>query len=48
VEPTGFVVPEGGSSLRDDRVAPSLSKEDVLCNAPREKKGFFAVPKVIS
>jgi aspartyl-tRNA(Asn)/glutamyl-tRNA(Gln) amidotransferase subunit C len=33
--------------LREDRVSPSLSADQALANAPREKDGFFRVPKVI-
>ncbi|UCB53303.1 MAG: Asp-tRNA(Asn)/Glu-tRNA(Gln) amidotransferase subunit GatC [Candidatus Zixiibacteriota bacterium] len=33
--------------LREDEVLPSLSADQALANAPRKKKGFFRVPKVI-
>lgn len=32
---------------RDDKVKPSLNREDVLKNAPSKNKGFFQVPKII-
>lgn len=34
--------------LRDDRALPSLDRETILRNAPREANGFFKVPRVIS
>jgi len=33
--------------LRDDAVAPSLAREDVLANAPAAEDGYFVVPPVI-
>lgn len=47
VEPTSFMVPEI-DPFRDDREKESLTREKVLQNGPSVKKGFFAVPKVIS
>ena len=47
VEPTSFMVPEH-DPFRDDREKESLSAEKTLQNGPSVKKGFFAVPKVIS
>jgi aspartyl-tRNA(Asn)/glutamyl-tRNA(Gln) amidotransferase subunit C len=47
VEPTAFVSP-GHDPLRDDEPQPSLSHEDLMRNGPSVKKGYFAVPKVIS
>lgn len=46
VEPT-FHVLEQVNVLRDDRVEPWLTQEEVLANAPRAHHGFFSVPKVI-
>lgn len=34
--------------LREDRVAPSLSRDDALGNAPDIRDGMFRVPRVIS
>ncbi len=34
-------------SLRDDRLAPALEREQLLANAPQVQDGFFAVPKTI-
>ena len=38
-----------GASLpmRDDRVTDGDRREDILGNAPRAARGFFAVPKVV-
>ena len=33
--------------MREDKVEPWLTQEDVLANAPARKLGFFSVPKVI-
>ena len=33
--------------FRADEVQPSLSQEDVLKNAPKQRDGLFEVPKVI-
>lgn len=35
------------NALMEDEVLPSLSSAEALANAPRKKKGFFRVPKVI-
>ncbi len=35
------------SVFREDEAAPSLSKGDVLANAPREDDGFFRVKSVL-
>jgi len=36
-----------GAVLREDKVCPSLSVEDVLRNAPEKKDTFLIVPRVI-
>lgn len=46
VEPT-FHVLNQQNVLREDRVEPWLTQEEVLANAPRTHHGFFSVPKVI-
>ena len=33
--------------MRDDKVTDGGCREAILGNAPREAKGFFAVPKVV-
>ena len=43
---TSHVIPLK-NALREDEVLPSLSSAEALANAPRKKKGFFRVPKVI-
>ncbi len=47
VEPTAFMVP-AHDPLRDDTIQKSLPAEKILQNGPVVKKGFFAVPKVIT
>jgi aspartyl-tRNA(Asn)/glutamyl-tRNA(Gln) amidotransferase subunit C len=37
-----------GSALREDRILPSLSREEALCSAPDVKMGYVAVPRIIS
>ncbi|MBN2031624.1 Asp-tRNA(Asn)/Glu-tRNA(Gln) amidotransferase subunit GatC [bacterium] len=46
VEPT-YYVQHAGDVMREDRVKPSLPREEALKNAPAQDKGFFRVPKVI-
>ena len=36
-----------GLPMRDDRVTDGDRREDILGNAPRSARGFFAVPKVV-
>ncbi len=33
--------------LRKDEVIPWLTQEEAMANAPKQKDGFFSVPKVI-
>ncbi len=33
--------------LRKDQVKPSMTKEELLANAPQEKNGCFFVPKIV-
>ena len=33
--------------MREDRVADGGCRDDILANAPRTARGFFAVPKVV-
>ena len=35
------------SDLRDDTPTPSMSVDDILLNAPKKRKGYFNVPKVV-
>lgn len=46
VEPTSHTVPVC-NVFRDDEVKPSLSREEVLANAPAEKDGTFEVPRIV-
>jgi aspartyl-tRNA(Asn)/glutamyl-tRNA(Gln) amidotransferase subunit C len=46
VEPTSHVLPIN-NVMRDDRVAPSLSPDDALSNAPERAGDFYRVPKII-
>ena len=47
VEPAAQVIPLP-NVLREDRVEESLSREDVLANAPRAESGHLAVPAVLA
>ena len=47
VEPTYHVL-DIHNAFREDVLEPSLSRDEVLGNAPAAKNGFFSVPKVIS
>lgn len=33
--------------LREDEIGDSLSNEEALKNAPKQRKGYFNVPKVV-
>jgi aspartyl-tRNA(Asn)/glutamyl-tRNA(Gln) amidotransferase subunit C len=46
VEPTSHAVSDS-RGLRDDAVAPSISREEALANAPDADRGLFKVPRVI-
>ena len=46
VEPTSHVIPMT-NVFRDDALAPSLSREEALENAPDREEGFFRVPRII-
>lgn len=46
VPPTSHVIPIT-NVLRDDVVTPSLSREEVLGQAPAHEAGFFRVPRVL-
>ncbi len=46
VEPTAHVIAMQ-NVLREDAVKPSLSREDVLANAPDSESGCFRVQKII-
>jgi len=46
VPPTSHVIPIT-NVLRDDTVTPSLSREEVLTQAPAHEGGFFRVPRVL-
>lgn len=46
VEPTTHAAPSE-RSMREDRVAESLTQEQALSNAPSSEKGCFKVPKII-
>jgi aspartyl-tRNA(Asn)/glutamyl-tRNA(Gln) amidotransferase subunit C len=46
VEPMTHAVPFD-CPLRPDQVAPSLSMEEALSNAPRREGSFFEVPRIV-
>ena len=35
------------SELREDDVKESYTREEILTNAPKQRKGYFVVPKVV-
>jgi aspartyl-tRNA(Asn)/glutamyl-tRNA(Gln) amidotransferase subunit C len=46
VEPTAHAVPLVNVT-RPDEIAPSLSNEEALRNAPAQANGLFIVPKIV-
>ncbi len=46
IEPTTHVL-DLQNAMRDDKAKKWLSQDKALCNAPRQKSGFFSVPKVL-
>lgn len=46
VEPTAHAMPVT-NIFRPDEVAPGLSREDALSNAPAARDGLFVVPPII-
>lgn len=44
IEPMSHALPLT-NVMRDDVVAPSISREEVLANAPSQKDGYFLVPR---
>lgn len=44
VEP---LAPKPATMLRDDRVAPGLSRDEALANAPERDAAAFLVPRII-
>lgn len=46
VEPTTHPIPSL-NPYREDRVCPSIPREEALQNAPQKERGFFKVPRII-
>jgi aspartyl-tRNA(Asn)/glutamyl-tRNA(Gln) amidotransferase subunit C len=46
VEPLSHPI-EGNNAFREDKLRPSISREEALKNAPDKDDEFFKVPKVI-
>jgi aspartyl-tRNA(Asn)/glutamyl-tRNA(Gln) amidotransferase subunit C len=46
VEPTFHVLPLT-NVLREDRIKPSMPREEILANAPDKARGCFRVPKIL-
>ena len=46
IEPTSHVLPLN-NVWREDKVQPSLSREEMMANAPEQAEGFYKVKKVI-
>jgi aspartyl-tRNA(Asn)/glutamyl-tRNA(Gln) amidotransferase subunit C len=40
-------VAAAGLPMREDRVTEGGRRQEILANAPRSARGFFAVPKVV-
>lgn len=36
------------NNFREDKVRPSLKREEALKNAPNKKDGFFVAPRIVS
>ena len=47
VEGTGQGARDLYNVLREDVVEPSLSQDEVLCNAPAQEDGFIKAPRVM-
>ncbi|CEK17365.1 aspartyl/glutamyl-tRNA(Asn/Gln) amidotransferase subunit C [Chthonomonas calidirosea] len=46
VEPTSHSIPVY-NVLRPDQVTPSMSREELLANAPEAREGYFVVPRIV-
>ena len=46
VKPTAHVIPIN-NVFREDIAAPSMDRDKLLSNAPKQADGCFAVPKVV-
>lgn len=46
VPPTAYAIPRS-NVLRPDELTPSLSKQDVLANAPEVEDDRFKVPRIV-
>ncbi len=46
IEPLSHPI-EGNNIFREDKLKPSINREQALKNAPDRDDGFFKVPKVI-
>ena len=46
VEPSVYAIEMEGRT-RPDQVEPGVSRESLLSNAPKEREGFYVVPRVI-
>jgi aspartyl-tRNA(Asn)/glutamyl-tRNA(Gln) amidotransferase subunit C len=47
IEPTSHSIPVV-NVFREDIELPSLSREDVLANAPESRDGCFVVPRIVA
>jgi aspartyl-tRNA(Asn)/glutamyl-tRNA(Gln) amidotransferase subunit C len=48
VEPTFSSREEAGEPFRQDRVEKSIPAEDAMRNAPKQDRGQFLVPRILS
>ncbi|MBI4161184.1 MAG: Asp-tRNA(Asn)/Glu-tRNA(Gln) amidotransferase subunit GatC [Acidobacteria bacterium] len=48
VDPTCSSLEEGDGAFRGDRVRPSIPADEALRNAPKQDRGQFLVPRILS
>lgn len=46
IDPTFLTAPVG-NRFREDRVKPSLDREETLQNAPQKEDGYFKAPRIL-
>lgn len=46
VPPTDHIIPIN-NVFREDKVHPSMDRDELLRNAPSSENGYFSVPKVV-
>jgi aspartyl-tRNA(Asn)/glutamyl-tRNA(Gln) amidotransferase subunit C len=46
IPPTAYPIPLE-NVVREDEIAPSFARDDILANAPRQEEGYFRVRPVL-